>query len=120
MPTPPSHPRPSALRRRLAVMRPGRATALACTVAVAVAVALDDLGPPSELQAASAAEAVAHASGDRVPAAGCGRRAAKSNAAANPHIAMLLGTRSARTEVPRSGYSRLWSASRCLSRSPRS
>ena len=87
MPTPPSHFRPSALRRRLAVTRPGRATALACTVAVAVAVALHDLNPPSELRAASHPDVVAHAGRDGVPVATCGRRSDKSNAPGKPRDA---------------------------------
>jgi hypothetical protein len=32
-----THPPPSALRRRLAAMRPGRPTAVACAIAIALA-----------------------------------------------------------------------------------
>jgi hypothetical protein len=62
------HARPSdcwilKLRRRLAVMRPGRATAFACALAVAVAVGVDDFGPASGPRAASHTQ---HADGARV------------------------------------------------------
>jgi hypothetical protein len=38
-PTTHSHPPPSALRRALTVLRPGRVTTLACTIVLALATA---------------------------------------------------------------------------------
>jgi hypothetical protein len=37
MPTSPTHPPPRALRRRLAALRPGRPTTIACAIAIALA-----------------------------------------------------------------------------------
>jgi hypothetical protein len=46
MPTAPTHPPPSTLRRRLAALRPGRPTAFACAIAIAIAaVGLDGPRP---------------------------------------------------------------------------
>jgi hypothetical protein len=71
MTTPPSHSPTLRLRRRLAAMRPGRTTAFASAVAIAIAVGANQIGPSTELRVASAHDAAAHAGGAGVaPPAG--------------------------------------------------
>jgi len=52
IPTTATHPPPSTLRRRLAALRPGRATAIACAIAIALAAVGADAPRPDVATAA--------------------------------------------------------------------
>ena len=55
MPPTPTHPPPSALRRRLAAVRPGRPTAIAGAIAIALATVGLDAAPQNADTAAGGA-----------------------------------------------------------------